>query len=87
MMSEGVQNSSKPVIVKGFYLFSEPNNYCFCRAPQGQLPQCNLRNTVNVLRAVVKSQDFSPRCSRRDLKNFSKLTGNSPGWSPFIVNF
>ena len=51
------QNSSKPVIVKGFYLFIEPNNYCFCRAAHRYLSQCNLRNTVTVLRTVVKSQE------------------------------
>ena len=51
------QNSSKPKIVKGFYLFIEPNNYLFCRAAQGHLSQCNLRNTVTVLRTVVKSQE------------------------------
>ena len=43
------QNSSKPVIVKGFYLLRMSNYCCFRRGAQGQLFQCN------VLRAVVKS--------------------------------
>ena len=30
------------------------NDYCFRRAAQGQLSQCNRRNTATVLRAVVK---------------------------------
>ena len=48
------QNSSKPVIVKGFFLFRMPNSCCFLWAAQGQLTQCN-RNIVTVLRTVVKS--------------------------------
>ena len=33
------------------------NDYCFRRAAQGQLSQCNRRNITNVLRAVVKFQN------------------------------
>ena len=47
------QNSSKPLIVKGFYMFKMSKCYCFCRAAQGLLSQCNRRN--NALSAVVKS--------------------------------
>ena len=37
------QNSSKPLIVKGFYLLRLSNDYYFRRAEQGQLSQCNRR--------------------------------------------
>ena len=66
------------------------NDYCFRRVAQRQLSQCNRRNTV--LRAVVKSHKglkgtkvFVFGCSVRNLKNFSKVTGRNPSWSPFIV--
>ena len=68
------------------------NDYCFRRIAQGQLSQCNRRNTATVMRAVVKSHKvlngtkvFACGCSGRNLKNFSKLTGKSPCWSPFIL--
>ena len=55
------------------------NDYCFRRAVQGQLSQCNMRNTATVLRAVVKSHKilngakvFAFGCSE-SLKKFSKL--------------
>ena len=51
------QNSSKPLIVKGFYLLRMSNDYCFRRAAQGKLSQRNWRNTATVLRAVVKSHN------------------------------
>ena len=51
------QNSSKPLIVKGFYLLRMSNDYCFRRAAQGKLSQRNRRNTATVLRAVVKSHN------------------------------
>ena len=86
------QNSSKPLIVKGFCLFRIPNNCCFRWAAQGQLPQCNRRNTVTVVRTVVKPHKglkeikvFVCGCFRRNLNNFSKFAGKSPWWSPFIV--
>ena len=86
------QNSSKPLIVKGFYLFRMSNDCCFCRVRHGQLSQCNRRNTVTVLRVVVKSQKglkgakvFACGCSGKNLKNFSKFAGMNPCWSPFIV--
>ena len=66
------------------------NDYCFRRGAQGQLPQCNRRNTV--LRAVIKfhkglkgTKVFAFGCSVRNLKNLSKFTGSDPCWSPFIV--
>ena len=66
------------------------SNDCFCKAVQGQLPQCNRRNTV--LRAMLKSHKglkvtkvFAFGCSVRNLKSFSKLTAWNPCWSPFIV--
>ena len=66
------------------------NDYCFRRAAQGQLPQCNWKNTV--LRAVLKSHKglkgtkvFAFGCSVRNVKKFSKLTAINPCWSPFIV--
>ena len=86
------QNKSKPLIVKGSYLLRMSNDYCFRRAAQGQLSQCNRGNTVSVLRAVAKSRKdlkgvkvLACRCSGSNLKNFSKLTGKSPCWSSFIV--
>ena len=79
------QNSSKPLIVKGFYLLRMSNDYCFRRAVQGKLSQRNRRNTATVLRAVVKSLNclkgtkvFACECSGRNLKSFSKFAGKSP---------
>ena len=86
------QNSSKPPIVKNFYLLRMSNDYCFRRAAQKQLSQCNRRITATVLRAVVKSHNglkgtkvFACGCSGRNLKNLSKFAGKSPCWGPFIV--
>ena len=86
------QNSSKPLIVKGFCFFRMPNDCCFRWAAQGQLPQCNRKNIATVLRTVVKSHKglkgtkvFACGCFGRNLKNFSKFAGKSPWWSPFIV--
>ena len=86
------QNSSKPLIVKSFYLLRMSNDYCFRRAAQKQLSQCNRRITATVLRAVVKSHNglkgtkvFACGCSGRNLKNLSKFAGKSPCWGPFIV--
>ena len=81
------QNSSKPLIVKGFYFLRMSNGYCFRRAVQGKLSQRNRRNTATVLRAVVKSHNrlkgtkvFACGCSGRNLKSFSKFAGKSPCW-------
>ena len=41
------------MIVKDFSSLKISNNYCFRKAAQGQLSQCNKRNTV--LRGVLKS--------------------------------
>ena len=78
------QNSSKPLIVKGFYLLRMSDDYCFRRAAQGQLSQRNRRNTATVLRAVVKSHNglkgtkvFACGCSGRNLKNLSKFAGKA----------
>ena len=86
------QNSSKPPIVKSFYLLRMSNDYCFRRAAQKQLSQCNRRITATVLRAVVKSHNglkgtkvFACGCSGRNLKNLSKFAGKSRCWGPFIV--
>ena len=86
------QNSSKPLIVKGFYLLRMLDYYCFRRAAQGQLSECNSRNTATLLRAVVNSHNglketkvFACGCSGINLKNFSKFAGKSPCWSPFIL--
>ena len=78
---------------KGFFCFFRmPNDCCFRWDAQVQLPQCNSRNIVTVLRTVVKSHKglkgtkvFACRCFGRNLKNFSKFAGKSPWWSPFIV--
>ena len=51
------QNSSKPLIVEGFYLRRMSDYYYFCRAAQGQLSQCNRRNTATAFRAVVNSHN------------------------------
>ena len=63
---------------KGFHLLRMSNDYCFRRAVQGQLSQCNMRNTATVLRAVVISHKilngekvFAFGCSE-SLKKFSK---------------
>ena len=79
------QNSSKPPIVKSFYLLRMSNDYCFRRAAQKQLSQCNRRITATVLRAVVKSHNglkgtkvFACGCSGRNLKNLSKFAGEQP---------
>ena len=68
------------------------DDYCFRRAAQGQLSQCNRGNTATVLRAAVKSHNglketkvFASGCSRRNLENLSKFAGKSPCWGPFIV--
>ena len=68
------------------------DDYCFRRAAQRQLSQCNRRNTATVLRAVVESHNglkgtkvFACGCSRRNLKNLSKFAGKSPCWGPLIV--
>ena len=88
------QNSSKPLIIKGFYLRRMSDYYCFRRAAQGQLSQCNRRNTATALTAVVKSHNglkgtkvsacgYSGRNFK--LENFSKFAGKNPCWGPFIV--
>ena len=80
------KNSSKSLIVKGFYLLRMSND-CFRRAAQRKLSQQNRRNTATVLRAVVKSHNclkgtkvFACGCSGRNLKSFSKFAGKSPCW-------
>ena len=52
------QNSSKPLIEKGFYLLRMSDDYCFRRAAHRQLSQRNRRNTATVLIAVVKSHNY-----------------------------
>ena len=88
------QNSSKPLILKSFYWFRMSDYYCFRRAAQGRLSQCNRRNTATDLGAVEKSHNglkgtkvFAYGCSGRNfkLKNFSKFAGKSLCWGPFIV--
>ena len=86
------QNSSKPLIVRSFYLLRMSDDYCFHRAAQRQLSQCNRRNTATVLRAVVKSHNglkgrnvFTYECSGRNLKNLLKYAGKSPCWGLFMV--
>ena len=50
-----------------FYLFSEPNNYCSDRAAPEQLSKYNWRNTVTLLKTLLKyrkclkKQNFSPK--------------------------
>ena len=61
---------------KGFFcLFRMTNDCCFRWAAQGQLPQCNRRNIVTVLRTVVKSHKglkgtkvFACGCFGRNIK-------------------
>ena len=79
------QNSSKPPIVKGFYLLGMSDDYCFCRAASGHLSQCNRRNIVTVSGAVVKSHNglkvtkvFACRCSGV-LEEFSNISQNLQG--------
>ena len=78
------QNSSKPLIVKGFYLVRMSFDYCFRKTVQGQLSQCNRRNTATVLRAVVKSHNglkgkkvFACGCSGRISKIYQNLQGRA----------
>ena len=78
------QNSSKPLIVKGFCLLRMSNDCCFRRAVQGQLPQCNRRNIVIVLKTVVKSHKglkgtevFACGCFGRNLKMPQNLQGRA----------
>ena len=78
------KNSSKPLIVKGFYLLRMSNDYCFRRAAQGKLSQRNRRNTATVLRAVVKSHNclkgtkvFACGCFGRNLKMSQNLQGRA----------
>ena len=73
------------MIVKGFCLFRFSNDCCFRRDAQGQLPQCNRRNIVTVLKTVVKSHKglkgtkvFACGCFGRNLKNFSKFAEEEP---------
>ena len=75
------QNSSKPLIVKGFYLLRMSNDCCFYRAEQGQLSQCNRRNTATVLRAVVKSHQGLKETKPFSciLKQTSKISQNLQG--------
>ena len=63
---------------KGFYLLRMSNDYCFRRAAERQLSQCNRRNAD--LRAVLKSHKvlkgtkvFAVGCSVRNLKSFSEV--------------
>ena len=79
-----LQNSSKPLIAKGFYLLRMSNDYRFRRAVQGKLSQ---RDTATVFRTVVKSPNslkgtevFACGCSERNLKSFSKFAGKSLCW-------
>ena len=78
------QNSSRPLIVKGFCLLRMSNDCCFRRAVQGQLPQCNRRNIVIVLKTVVKSHKglkgtevFACGCFGRNLKMSQNLQGRA----------
>ena len=78
------QSSSKPLIVKGFYLLRTSSDYCFRRAAPAKLSQQNRTNTATVLRAVVKSHNclkgtkvFACGCSGRNLKSFSKFARKS----------
>ena len=83
------QNSSKPLIVKGFYLLRMSNDQMIITfvGLRRQLAQCNRRNTETVLRAVIKSHQglkgtkvFTYGCSERHLR-----TEKNPCWSSFIV--
>ena len=85
--------SSKPLIVKGFYLLRMSNDYCFCRAVQGKLSQGNRRNTATVLRAVEKSHNrlkgtkvFACGCSGfQRSQRFFKICREKPVLESFIV--
>ena len=68
------QNSSKPLIVRSFYLLRMSDDYCFRRAAQRQLSQCNRRNTATVLRAVVKSHNLPVSI----LEEISKICREEP---------
>ena len=77
------QNSSKPLIVKDFYLLRMSDNF-FRRAAQGQLLQRNRRNTATVLIAVVKSHNrlkgakvFACGCLEEISNIFQNLQGRA----------
>ena len=60
------------------------DDYCFCRAAQGQPSQSDRRNTATVLRAVVKYHNrlkgtkvIACGCSRRNLNFFQNLQGRA----------
>ena len=68
------QSSSKPLIVKGFYLLRMSNDCCLRMAAQRQLSQYNRVNIAAVLRAVIKynkglkgAKMFACGCSGRNL--------------------
>ena len=75
---------------KGLCLPTVSNDYCFRRATQEQLSQCNRR--ITVWRAVIKPHKglkgtnvFGFGCSVRNLKNVSKFKGRNTYWGIFIV--
>ena len=60
------------------------DDYCFRRAAQRQLSQCNRRNTATVLRAVVKSHNglkgtkvFPVGVLEEISKNYQNLQGRA----------
>ena len=69
------QDSSKPLIVKGFYLLRMSNDYCFRWAAQRKLSERNKRNSATVLRAVVKFHN----CLVGVLEEISKVFQNLQG--------
>ena len=85
------QNSSKPLIVKGFYLLRMSVEYCFRRAVQGKLSQWNRRNTATFLREVIVSQSSKRNKSIcrwvfwKKSQKFFKICGEEPVLRPFIV--
>ena len=85
------QNSSKPLIAKGFYLLRMSDDYCFRKAAQGQLSQCNRRNTATRLIAVVKSHNrlkgtkvFACGCLEEISKIFQNLQGRALASVPLL---
>ena len=85
-----LQNSSKPLIVKGFYLLKTPDDDYFRRAVQGQLSQrekyCNyFESSGKIWYRLKRTKVFPCGRSERNLKNLSKFAGKSPCWGPSIV--
>ena len=84
------QNSTKPLIVKGFYLLRISDDYCFRRAAQGQLSQrekcCNSFESYGKISSSSKRNKSVCRwVFWKKSQDFSKFAVKSPCQGLFIV--